>query len=169
VILQAYHRKLQIQQYPAHNRATIGKKRPGKSRGNIHHERLSPCYIYCDCYTSVIQHTAMSMKKCPTCGETDLAQFGKDKHRPDELATYCKACRAARHTQTYTPAPKKPAKGRDKAKANASSRNWHKNNPDYVTEYMRKWRKDHREAYNAYHRSYPAGPTNPQIHKPTSS
>jgi hypothetical protein len=118
----------------------------------------------------------MSTKKCPTCGETDLAQFGKDKHRPDGLATYCKACRAARHTQTYTPAPKKPAKGRDKAKVNAASRQWHKNNPDYgktymrqwhknnpgyVTEQMRQWRNDHREAYNAYHRLYMARSTKP--------
>lgn len=96
----------------------------------------------------------MSMKKCPGCGETNLATFGKDRHRPDGLATYCKACRATRYTRTYIPKPKKTGKGRDKVKAKAASRKWHKNNPDYVTTYMQQWRKDHREAYNAYHRSY---------------
>jgi hypothetical protein len=68
----------------------------------------------------------MKTKQCPTCGETDLAKFGKDQHRPDGLATYCKACRAARHARTYTSVPKKPPKERDKelakAKTNAASR-----------------------------------------------
>jgi hypothetical protein len=67
----------------------------------------------------------------------------------------------------YNCRTRQPTNGRDKAKVNAASRKWHKNNPGYVTEYMRQWRKDHREAYNAYHRSYPACKLQNSVTDPT--
>jgi Zn ribbon nucleic-acid-binding protein len=34
----------------------------------------------------------MDEKRCPKCGETDIAQFGNDKSRKDRKTVYCKKC-----------------------------------------------------------------------------
>jgi len=40
-------------------------------------------------------------KRCPTCGQTDLKAFGKNKRNIDGLAVYCKKCRSEYGKKRY--------------------------------------------------------------------
>lgn len=41
------------------------------------------------------------MRECPSCGEQDLAKFGKSRHRKDGLSCYCISCLQVKSKETY--------------------------------------------------------------------
>jgi len=76
------------------------------------------------------------VKRCKTCGETDVRQFWKNKNFPDGLSFYCKECSKKRHQKWYE---------NNKEKVNVQTKKWREKNPEKARAIAAKSHKKHRK------------------------
>lgn len=96
------------------------------------------------------------MRRCSKCGvDKPLADFGKNRSRPDGLAHWCKACARAgnaKYYRTNTETARAATKRWNAENADRKAekqRQWHAANPGFYADYKRQRRQDGRHNFAA--------------------